>query len=513
VRAISRLFTVLTLGTIVAGVGLLVRVQVRDVSVGETLRTYVLFRDGARISVSSPVVIAGVRVGDIEQVSLEGGLARVDLRLREDIRIPQNSVATRRADKLFGDSYIEIIPGSEPNAPMLTSGQRILHVLEGSSADAILRGIDGALPKADRAMDLTKEAAINSRQWISGPLADGLANSQAWLESGKLEGPIAVIDRSITTFDDWTARATRALRGSDSSVFRTLDRIDGAIRDTRAAMASTTTSLRGVAETTANGLAEIDPVVNELGQVLRDLDAPDHPADQGTLARLINDGELANDLDDAAASGAELMRSTARRFRVLLGLRSEFEVFGRSNHFYVSAEISGRPDSFYLIELSRGPQGGRAAVALTDSKGAGYARTVDLAAKSSFTVQYGKRFGPLALRGGLKESTFGVGADLRLGGRLQLSADLFGSSFSASPNLKLAGAFAVFRSVYVMAGVDNTLTTPGHLPIVGGDAKVPRVLESLRYGRDYFAGASVVFSEDDLATLLRVYGALLVGLL
>jgi hypothetical protein len=35
----------------------------------------------------------------------------------------------------------------------------------------------------------------------------------------------------------------------------------------------------------------------------------------------------------------------------------------------------------------------------------------------------------------------------------------------------------------------------------------------VRYGRDYFIGAALHFDDADLSTLLRVYGALLVGLL
>lgn len=508
-KLLARITTLVTVLAIFGGLALLVRSQVQDVSVGGSLRTYVLLRDGARVAAGSPVVIAGVRVGDIEQVSLEGGMARVDLRLRDDIRIPQSSVATRRADKLFGDSYIEIIPGSDPEAPILRSGQRILNVREGSSADTILRGIDQALPKADRALELTLDAAVNARQWVGGPLADGLARSQAWLDSGNLSGPINALDESLSTIDDLTVRAEDAMRGTEPEVLSALERVDSGLRRLREGLASAQGSIGGISEATARGLAEIDPVVRDVSEVLVELD---DPRSSGTLSRLINDSELADDLDEAARSGAELVRDT-QRFRVLLGLRLEYNVIARGPRAVVSAELWPRPDSFYYAEATRSSQGGLPEVSLRADGTPSYARSVEIGNAYRLTAQIGKRFGPLSLRGGLKESQFGAGMDLSLGGRLRLSADLFGRSFSNAPNLRLAAALAVFRSVYVIGGLDQVLTEPGDLPIITGNNEVPRVAQTVHYGRDFFFGASVSLSEDDLAMLLRVYGALLVGLL
>jgi phospholipid/cholesterol/gamma-HCH transport system substrate-binding protein len=510
VRAVSRIFTGLTLLGILAGVVLLLRSGIRDVSVGEDFETYALFRDGSRLAASSPVVIAGVRVGDIERVSLEGGLARVDLRLRNDIRVAKTSVATRRADKLFGDSYVEIIPTGDANAETLLSGQRILHVLEGSSADTILRGIDAALPKADHAMALTQQVAIESRQWIGGPFADGLMRSQSWLDDGKLQAPIAAIDRGVTTLDDATLRIARTLEESGPSLLPGLDRINRAIVDAREDMRSATTAVDGLAAATEEGLAKIDPVVAEVSQALREIDEPG--SDQGTLARLVNDVELADDLDDAAATGAEFLRNS-NRFKVLLGMRAEYNVFSGAQRFYVAAEVSAHPDSFYFFEIERGSQGGQPEVALSNARAAGYARTTTISSGTKFSAQYGKRLGPLSLRAGIMESTIGMGTDVQLGSRLRLSANLFGSSFASPPQLKLVGAFAVFRSLYIFAGVDDALTAAGEVPILSGNVTAPTTLDRLRYGRDLFLGATLVFSEEDLAMLLRVYGALLAGFL
>ena len=115
----------------------------------------------------------------------------------------------------------------------------------------------------------------------------------------------------------------------------------------------------------------------------------------------------------------------------------------------------------------------------------------------------------LALRGGVKDSTAGIGADALLyGGRLKLSADGYGG-LTDNTRLKVTAAFAVFRSLYLLGGIDDPFAKPGYLNIEQDSSAVPDEFQRIRYGRDYFIGAGLHFDDDDLATLFRVYGSLL----
>ena len=135
-----RWLTRLTTAVIGVGVVLLLVVAIRaklpSTTVEGSFPTWAKFRDGSRITVGSPVVIAGVQIGQITGLSIEGHFARVDMHLRDDVSIPADSFITRRADSLFGDSYLEIIPTSgEEGAPsqrQLARGEPIAHVIEGA---------------------------------------------------------------------------------------------------------------------------------------------------------------------------------------------------------------------------------------------------------------------------------------------------------------------------------------------------------------------------------------------
>ena len=46
-----------------------------------------------------------------------------------------------------------------------------------------------------------------------------------------------------------------------------------------------------------------------------------------------------------------------------------------------------------------------------------------------------------------------------------------------------------------------------------GNAAEPAYFNKLRYGRDYFLGGELRFTDEDLGSMVRIYGAMLVALL
>ena len=180
-RWLSRLVSVGVVLVIVAIAVLLIRARVPDLRVGQRFVTWAKFRDGSHLQASSPVVIAGVRIGDVTKISIEGRFARIDMRLKDDVQIPVDSFVTRRADSLFGDSYLEIIPGTAGDGsghPLyLRSGEPITHVQEGASTDGMLRAMGTALPKVDNALGTVHDFFVGGRQWVQGPMHDRLVEA------------------------------------------------------------------------------------------------------------------------------------------------------------------------------------------------------------------------------------------------------------------------------------------------------------------------------------------------
>lgn len=506
---------------IVGGVllaALWIRSRMPATRVGEAFTTCARFRDGSRIAVGSPVMIAGVRVGEVTRLSVEGGFARVDMRLRDDIKIPTDSWVTKKAYSPFGDSYIEIIPtGSEAGAPTaqrLASGQCLTRVLEGTSTDRLLRAIDDVMPRVVRGLDRVHEVSIHGRKWALGTLEDRIIDADRWLDEGHVERPLARADQALARLESGALAAAEAVAGARPNVDRQLDRVANGVAAARQKIAEVTADVRQGMANVRSGMDGIDQPVDDFAELVAAVNEGRGDDYKGTLGRLVNDPGLADTIEDATDTVRE-GTSSFSRFKSWLGLRTEWNVFSRQPRFFVTAEVRARTDKFYLVELERGPLGDVPDDAISDAIGVPeYYRHQVIRDGIRYTLQFGKTFGNwFQIRGGVKESTFGFGADMLLRqGRLKLSADMYGS-YQYTPRVKLAGALAVFRSIYVIAGIDDVLNDPQYLSIQKGNTDVPIQFDRIRTGRDWFLGAELHFDDADLATLLRVYGALLVGLL
>jgi len=517
-RWVSRLTTLVVVLALVAGVGLYLRSRIPVAEKGGSFRTHAKFRDGSKLAIGSPVVIAGVRIGDITRISIEGRLARVEMVLEDNVQIPLDSFVTRRADSLFGDSYVEIIPtgGQEGAAPvrLLASGDQIVHVIEGSSTDSVLRAVDKSLPRIDNALGSLQEVMHEGRKLMNGEVVEKLSYADGWLAAGHIEGPLRTGHDAIERVESLSTRGADALSALSPDVLQTLGRVDTAVADARRRIGEVRSSVVTGLREAREGMDAVDEPIRQASEVMAAINHGEGDDFKGTLGRLVNDPDLGETLEDASVAGRDAV-SSFYRFKSWLGMRLELNVFSRIPRFYATAEIRARTDKFYLVEFERGGLGGIPSDQLSDATGSSaFTRRQEIRDTLRFTMQFGKQTGPLAIRAGVKDSSFGAGVDvLLMTGRLKFSADVFGG-FARTPRMKVAAAFAVFRSIYVIAGIDDALNDPGYLTINKGiNQEVPDQLTKVRFGRDYFVGATLHFDDADLATLLRVYGALLAGAL
>ncbi|HEX4054030.1 MAG TPA: outer membrane lipid asymmetry maintenance protein MlaD [Tepidisphaeraceae bacterium] len=76
------------------------------------------------LTVRAPVVIAGVRVGEISDISLDSNYrALVQMDLDSALKLPTDTSASIVTSGVLGDRYVELQPGGEDT--MLKSGDRI----------------------------------------------------------------------------------------------------------------------------------------------------------------------------------------------------------------------------------------------------------------------------------------------------------------------------------------------------------------------------------------------------
>lgn len=82
-----------------------------------------VFSNCGGVRAESLVRIAGVQVGRVKSITLDGDQARVTMVVNDDVRIPADSIASIKTQGLIGEKFIELTLGADEAD--LQPGQRI----------------------------------------------------------------------------------------------------------------------------------------------------------------------------------------------------------------------------------------------------------------------------------------------------------------------------------------------------------------------------------------------------
>jgi len=92
--------------------------------VGQEVAVSATFDNVAGLSEGAYVDVAGVPIGRVDRLEVDGGKARIHLALREDARIRADAVVRVRARSLLGEKYVEITPQSA-TTPLVKDGDEL----------------------------------------------------------------------------------------------------------------------------------------------------------------------------------------------------------------------------------------------------------------------------------------------------------------------------------------------------------------------------------------------------
>lgn len=475
------------------------------------------FRDASGLPVGSAVVVAGLPVGEIDDLDIEGRHARITMRLRDDVTVWSNAVAYKKSASLLGSYYIEIDPGSEKSLDgagnevtnrQLEDGDQILLVVEATSPDQLLRRIDESMPKVDAVLISVRDLSEDLRQIVRGPLANtaGRIDRLVQEQSQTIERILGGMDRTIAEVEKISLDIRGVTSTADDKVKVILDNLDDASREAKTLVATTRTEVEQTGAALRQRLDQLDPMFADSAEVARKINSPD----EGTLGRLVNDPAIADNVEEITEDAKGFL-GTLFGMQTYVGLRSEYNFIGGGVRSYLTVDLSPRPGKFYYIEFEKGPRGEFPAVELNcDPCGPGsmYTRSIKFEDKLRFTFMFGKRVGWAAFRFGIKESTGGIGADFYwFNDRLKMNVDAFDATFDRLPRLKVTAAYQLFRYLYILGGIDDALNDHGEFALEPGPYDPPIQFEEFHYGRDFFAGAQLKFNDRDLSALLFIGGA------
>jgi phospholipid/cholesterol/gamma-HCH transport system substrate-binding protein len=435
---------------------------------------FVDFDSAEGVYADTPVRIAGVPIGNVDDIQLVGSTARARLSILGSVSLPADSYAELKSEGMLGDKFIRVTPGHA--AVTLKDGDTLKALPPGADLDAVTAKVSAI---ADDVKSITATVrSVTEDQATRDQLKATIDNIQALSEelraiAGENRQDLSVIADNLRTVSETMARV--------------VDKTGQSVDVEMAAIQGATATL----DRTATNLEAITKKVND---------------GEGTVGKLINDSTTIDSINDTVTTVNGLVSDVSK-------IRTE--VYYRGDYFYgsdpndpadpsfnenpvaggtrnvVGLRLMPREDYWYDFELVSHPLG---SISYEDHSipdlGTAYREYV-VRPDFRLSFQFAKRFHDLVLRFGVKESSGGIGADWMLfRDRVQLSADVFDFTYGSwpkmdgIPNVQLTARVTPWRHVYVEGGLDN-------------------VALGARYGYvTGFAGGGFTFDDQDLKFVL-----------
>lgn len=230
-------------------------------SFGRTIRVDAILDDVAGLDSGAVISVAGVSVGTVESLAVEGARARVTLSLDEAALLRRDVVVAMRARSILGEKYLELRPQSA-DAPLLVDGDVLSVTRTQLQPDQLIDGMGPLLAALDPAalqalgnalkadperatrMLADAETLLHNGATASAELPQlmtdargAIAEARGLVAAGteklaKLDGTIAKVEGLVEHADGLATSVDRA------RVDRLLAELEVAIGDGRVAIAS-----------------------------------------------------------------------------------------------------------------------------------------------------------------------------------------------------------------------------------------------------------------------------------
>lgn len=466
---------------------------------GQGYKLTVDFESAAGLEPKANVKMSGVPVGKVEEIRLAGDRARLELRINQGVRIPVDSVASIQTQGLLGEKYVEILAGKRTDQTFPPGG-RIANTVQPVNLDEMIRKLSLIADDVKRFTE-TLSGTIGTEEGKQA-MADILRNvreASAVLRNvttgneDRLNRILANVDRlsgdlsEISSANKEDLRATIAnfrafsqtLKEETPGLAKKLEamgeQVSGVIGENRENIKVSIANLRTASAKLDNTLASAEKVLAKIER------------GEGTLGKLINDNTTVGSLNDTLEGINRYVRKT-ESLKTFLDYRLEYQTKPSEFKHYVNLRLQPAADKYYLLGVVDDPRG-KESTDETTSTINGVTTTeqrTTFSNKLKISAQVAKRFSRLTLRGGVMESTGGVGADFDLiRDKLTVGVDAFDFTRKGNqpPHLKAYGNYDIVKNLFITGGVDDVLNDEKNL-------------------RTFFLGFGIKFADEDLKTLL-----------
>jgi len=260
---------------------------------------YARFAWGQNLKPGQPVLLAGVNVGAVADVTLrDDGFLDVVLRVNDDVKVPKNSVASVKPVGIFGDAAIALTPKG-PSAISYSPGDTVPVGPADTDIQAIMNRVDSI-----GATVQTMTKAINADLIASGGIKDmrkSLANAAELTQSAA---------RLSVQLNAIAAEQNRNLTATMASLRRAVSAVDSAKID------STMKNFQTSSATLSRIASNLDSTSRHANNIIAGLERG-----EGTAGKLLKDTLLYRDLRGLVTQADSVMADLKANPKKYINLR------------------------------------------------------------------------------------------------------------------------------------------------------------------------------------------------
>jgi phospholipid/cholesterol/gamma-HCH transport system substrate-binding protein len=416
-----------------------------------------VFKSVSGLDEKAAVRMAGVKIGTVDAVGLADSKARVVMRINPGVRIQRGSEAAVKSMGLLGDKFVEIIPPSRVAAEGVPNGGRA-----GAPAQLAYLEPGETIQVTVSPSDVDKligqlSAISDDVKAVTGSLRQVLGTEKG---TRSMEDILADLRQTTANIRDFSS--TLSNDGSElvMRMNELVASLNGVVGENRENFKVALENVREASKNAEQALASIESAAKKID------------SGQGTLGKLVSDDSMYNSIDEAA-KGLNRYVSRVERMQTIVSFRTQY-MFPRFQN-YASLELKPSQDQYYILEATSDPYGKFTQSQVYITPPGSYYNVDTYEYKFKFSLEFAKRWGNLAVRAGLIESTGGVGVDyFAFNDKVRFSLDAWNFSYTndEEPNnrnahLKATVLYNVNNLLFVQGGVDNILNHTRTAPFIG----------------------------------------------
>jgi phospholipid/cholesterol/gamma-HCH transport system substrate-binding protein len=366
---------------------------------------------------TAAVKMAGIKIGYVKDIQLEGRRSKVVLSIYPKYKIPRGSKAIQSVQGLLGEKYVDVQPSMEDE--YLRPGDELI---PGPSS-----GLDQLTPMLTSLGTDLQQVARNLGEMTNKEMRADFAQTvknlngltrdiQTFLEEnrGKVGQAITSASNTAKSLDEKVTELSREFEA-------TLGELRHMLEENRGDVRADVSKLKDV-------LSRIDESVKLLNASLEKIQRG-----EGTAGKIVNDEGLYNEAQAAVRDVRKIADSVAS-LKVHVDVRGDYLARSEAFKGFLNVGLWYKNSAFVLGQIVYEPQDDRFA----------------------YSAQAGVRWNNFAPRAGVIESEFGAGIDYyALKDRLILSVEGLDFNRATSPLFRTFARFYPHKNVYIVLGLED----------------------------------------------------------